>query len=314
MLPRKIYIGAVLFAALILAVFVWLWIDAERGSGAALPNTMPPESAQIQTPPVPRAINADKSDGEDEETEVGADDSGRSQDAPYQFKDWKEARDSWANLVAEEFERLLRTESFNHPFDLTATAYENILERVIDKEDPLSKAITPFLPLNDLPGRIPIDDIGPVRFLIRTGHMSPDVYKIRMKLPNGEMYMADNNEQVVMTYQVLRPLYPVEKESIARLEKQILDLEARLLATPNDAALQQKLNGKRAELEEMKQPRYVTHTSGGGATNRGQPGFRITEMDFGILSEEDLNRESSGYRGRLWGFTEEFRRKYPHLK
>ncbi len=313
-MSRNICIAAVLFAALLLAVFVWLWVDAEWGISSAPPNTMPPETDLIQTPPVPRSINADKSDGKAEETEVGAADGSRSQDSLYQFKDWEEALDCWANLVAEEFEMLLRTESFNHPFDLVGTAYHTVLERVMDKEDPLSKALTPYLPLNNLPGRIPTDNIGPVRFLIRTGHMSPDVFKIRLKLPTGEIYMADSNEHVVMTYKVLRPLYPFEKEGIAFLEKQVLDLEARLSATPNDAALQQKLDRKRAELEEMKQPKYVTHWKGGGAANRGQPGFRITEMDFGILRPEDMNRETSGYRGRLWGFTEEFRRKYPHLK
>ncbi len=304
-MSRNICIAAVLFAALLLAVFVWLWVDAEWGISSAPPNTAAPESAQIQTPPLPRSINADKSDGEAEETGVGAADGSRSQDSPYQFKDWEEALDYLANLVAEEFERLLRTGSFSDKFEAAGAAYANVAERT-RKDTALFEALKSYY------SQIPRAEKSPNALLVRTGHFSPDVLKVHITLPNGEKYLAEHNELVVITYQVLYPRTAEDRasdlEQIRLTETAILELEAALESSPNNADIRLELDRLHTNLKDLKEmkPRIKKHTRRAGAfdgafsgdlPSEGAANVKTTRLDFGIIRAEDLWRGPTEWGG-----------------
>ena len=304
-MSRKIRIAAALFAALILAVFAWLWIDAEADKNSAPPNTAPPEAALTETPPEPPSIQAEDSDGEANEAAANAVDAYASQDSPYRFESWEDTADHIAELVGQEFDKLLLTESYNHPAELAPRAFMDTIERfwngskehLTPENRALHDAVFPFMPvkyslLEDGPHRMPTSEFTSFHLLVRAGRLSPDMLKIHIRLPNGEKYTAERNERVVVTYQIDHSMNAELQERISALEARALDLEAQLSATPGGVDLQTRLDNARMMLERSKKNLITTHRREMGAVNRGQPGFKITEMDLGTLRAEDLPRTS----------------------
>ena len=296
-MSRKLRFGALIFAALLLAAFIWMRIAVEGRDGPDPSAKEGPETARDQqtksavssTIDAAEAENSDNGSGETADSALVE----AAEDSPYSFTKWEDVADHLAELVAKEYDALLLNPPFkyNNPIALIAPAFENVMSRVVDnQEDPaLFEAIKFYLPLTGAtdetqpPHRMPISEQDPLKFMIRAGRLSPDVLKVRRRLPNGEIYMADKHEEVIVTYKVEVPMSAERQAMIANLEEKVIALEKRTSANPGDPQLQAELNSYRGDLEYLKGSIYTTYESGSGPMNKDHPKYRVTRIDLGVI-------------------------------
>ena len=101
-MSRKTYLTAAVLAAVLLGVFLLLWVLSMKDSGGeARMAEIGGGEAEKQTPPVRPRVQPQEPPKEtpkmDDEADTG----------PYNIKNWREALDLMAELVGQEYDRLV---------------------------------------------------------------------------------------------------------------------------------------------------------------------------------------------------------------
>ena len=294
-MSRKTYLTAAVLAAVLLGVFLLLWVLSMKDSGG---EARMAESGSVetekQTPPAPRVQPKEppkETPKMDDEADTG----------PYNIKNWREALDLMAELVGQEYDRLVEAGVKPPQYQsLSLMAYQNFQKRVFeDKEDPaLYNALRPFLPYapsvpmeKRTEDRMPSGEFGPDELLVRSGRLPRTALQSKMTLPNGETYYVDKKEELYITWQKSL-ISPKQKQALARLETARGELERRLKQTPNDQQAQKKLADILASIEKVRSANVTTYEAVlMKGVDPAHPNYKFTFLDLGDIGKSE---EESG--------------------
>ena len=295
-MSRKTQLTAAVLAAVLLGVFLLLWVLSMKDSGEARMAESGSVETEKQTPPVRPRVQPQEPPKEtpkmDDEADTG----------PYNIKNWREALDLMAELVGQEYDRLVEAGVKPLPhMSVAGMAYQNFRKRVFeDKEDPaLYNALRPYIPYApDVPmekrtgkERIPDEERGAEELLVRAGRLPRTALQSKMTLPNGETYYVDKKEELYITWQKSH-ISPKQKQALARLETARGELERRLKQTPDDQQAQKKLADILASIEKVRSANVTTYEAVlMKGVDPAHPNYKFTFLDLGDIGKSE---EESG--------------------
>ncbi len=289
-MSRKTQLTAAVLAAVLLGAFLLLWILSMKGGDSEAPMAeVGGGEAEKQTPPAPRVQPKEppkETPKMDDEADAG----------PYNFKRWEEAADYMAELMGQEYDRLVEAGVEPPPYSsLAQVAYNNVRKRIFeDKEDPaLYNALRPYIPYApSVPmekrtrDAIPSEEYGSTEFLVRAGRLPRTALQSKMTLPNGETYYVDKKEELYITWQKSR-ISPKQKQALARLETARGELERRLKQTPGDQQTKKKLADILGSIEKVRSAASVTTYEAVlmKGVDPAHPKYKFTFLDLGDIGK-----------------------------
>ena len=199
-MPRKMRIGAALFAALLLGTFVWLRIATKNRMDFDRPAEDNSVAAGMQTPPSSTGGGEEDSDedpsydSEETKDEAKSGAPAGGSESPYRFESWEDAADLLAEMVAEQYDALLLNppKPYNSPIAMAAPAYRNVMDSIYEHGElpALREALKPFLPITGIadadqpPHRMPKSEFDGVALLVRASRLPASIMNPPIRLPN----------------------------------------------------------------------------------------------------------------------------------
>ena len=266
-MSRQTIIALSFAAALLLGVFVWIWLTSAQSPNALTPMategggkrlTKDAQSPVLtQEPPEPEKAEPQKQTAAAPEADTG----------PYKFEKWEDAANHLAELMGQRYDELLAEGKDSKTARIQA--YNEVLERIFYKnEDPAFKAaLVPYLPSDhgteeERAKGMPLSEFGSVEFLVRAGRLPQSALKGgSLSLPNGGRYYFDKDEEVIVRWQKWTIAAETEhgKKLMAGYLERRTHWETELANAPGDPKAQKALRQIQAAIESLKTPRFHRH-------------------------------------------------------